>query len=98
MTARPARAEIEARFVGLLYGATTRDEVDRRAAQWVCAEVGEVDDDLVWWALERLYGIDLRTDAEGEYLHDDDQIAGWLSEFRRQAKMNATGEGIQAPE
>ncbi|MEU8321174.1 hypothetical protein AB0C33_22720 [Nonomuraea sp. NPDC048881] len=98
MTARPTRAEIEAQFEGILHGATTRDKVDRWAAQWVCGEVTEVDDDLVWWALGRLYGIDLCTDPQGGYLHDDDQIADWLNEFRRQAKMNATGQGAPAPD
>ncbi|WP_090931576.1 hypothetical protein [Nonomuraea jiangxiensis] len=97
MAAQPSRAEIEAHFDGLLHGATTRDEVDRWAAQWGLCDVPEGDDDLMWWALGLLHGIDLRTGPEGEYLHDDDAIAGWLSEFRSQARMNASGEGTPAP-
>jgi hypothetical protein len=89
MTAPPTRADIEARFAGLLSGAMTRDDVDRWAARWVADEVADVDDDLVWWGLERLCGIDLRTGPEDEYLHDEDQIAGWLSEFRRLVKADA---------
>ncbi|WP_326631876.1 hypothetical protein OIE67_44495 [Nonomuraea fuscirosea] len=96
MTAPPTRADIEAHFECLISGAMTRDEVDRWAARWVADEAAEVDDDLVWWALERLCGIDLRIGPEGEYLHDEDQIAGWLREFRRQVKASAAGEGAEA--
>lgn len=97
MTAPPTRADIEAHFEGLLSGAMTRDEVDRWAARWVADEVADVDDDLVWWALERLWGIDLRIGPEGEYLHDEDQMAGWLSEFRRRARTSRTWSGRSWP-
>jgi hypothetical protein len=41
-----------ARFVALLNGSQSRDEVDRWAAQWVTdLDAGGVGDEQVWWAL-----------------------------------------------
>ncbi|MEO3826211.1 hypothetical protein [Actinomadura sp. B10D3] len=35
------------------------------------------------WALDLLYGIDLRAGPGGPYLHDDEQVQGWSEELRR---------------
>jgi hypothetical protein len=44
------------------------------------SDAGGVDDEGVWWALTFLYGVDLRHDKDGPYLHDE-QIRDWLEEF-----------------
>jgi hypothetical protein len=70
---------MEARFVALLNGSLTRDEVDRWAAQW---DGAGIDDDLVSWALDKLHGIDMMQGPGGHYLHDEKQIVNWLAKFR----------------
>ncbi|GLI00249.1 hypothetical protein [Phytohabitans aurantiacus] len=78
----PRREEVEERFLSLLDGRQSRDEVDRWAAQWVVDGDG-VDDEHVWWALNLLYGVDLRHHPTGPHLHDDRQIQDWLGAFRQ---------------
>ncbi len=39
-------------------------------------------DELNWWALDILCGIDLRHGPGGAYLHDDSQVRDWLVELR----------------
>ncbi|MEU4222351.1 hypothetical protein [Actinoplanes sp. NPDC026623] len=69
-------------FQAVLAGTRTRDEADRWAAQWHAAPADDlVVDSVIWWALERLHGIDL-PDASGGMLHDDQQVGQWLAEFR----------------
>ncbi|MGV9314767.1 hypothetical protein ACWDR0_21660 [Streptomyces sp. NPDC003691] len=78
---QPSLDEIEARFVALVEGRLTRDEVDRWAAGWVAQdELGW--DDLSWWALNLLHGIDLPAGPGGGYLHDEEQVRLWLAELR----------------
>jgi len=69
-------------FEAVLEGSTTRDEVDRWAAQWVAAVDAGVEDDAVGWGLRKLAGIDLRHGEDMPYLYDEDQIAGWLDDFK----------------
>jgi hypothetical protein len=88
-TAPPSRADVEDRFVSLLSGSRTRDEVDRWASRWVVAEESEVPDKHVWWALTLLCGIDLRHGPGEPYLHDDQQVSGWLDEFRDRCANSA---------
>ncbi|MFI0355300.1 hypothetical protein [Actinomadura sp. 9N407] len=79
---QPTLDEIEARFVALVEGRVTRDEADRWAAPLVADDrLGW--DDLSWWALNLLHGIDLPTDKGDGYLHSDEQIAAWLAELRK---------------
>jgi hypothetical protein len=85
---QPGLDEVEACFVALLEGRASRDTADRWAARWV--EKGFHDDgsrlewdELTWWALGLLHGIDLRSGAGEPYLHDDGQVRGWLEELRR---------------
>ncbi|MFJ8164852.1 hypothetical protein ACIRBY_28550 [Streptomyces sp. NPDC096136] len=81
-TPQPAPDEIEDRFAALVEGRLTRDEVDRWAARWVAQD--ELDwDDLSWWALNLLHGIDLPAGPGGGFLHDDEQVRLWLAELRR---------------
>lgn len=78
---RPTLDEIEDRFVRIAEDRLPRSEADRWAAQWVL-EDGVHWDDLSWWALNRLHGIDLPADEGGGYLHDDVQVREWLAELR----------------
>jgi hypothetical protein len=84
---QPTLEEIEERFVALTEGRLTRDEADRWAARWVVNEDSLAWDDLSWWALNLLHGIDLPRGKEGGYLHDDEQVRLWLAELRRRRAM-----------
>ncbi len=88
MTSAPSRADVEGWFAALLSGAASRDAVDRCAAAVVLDDV-DVQDDVVWWALELLHGIDLRHGPDEPYLHDEAQIADWLEEFRDRCAASA---------
>jgi len=81
----PTRADVERKFVDLLDGLSTRDEVDRWAARWVGADDPGVEDDVVWDGLMLLCGIDMRHGPGEPYLHDCQQISDWLSDFRTSA-------------
>ncbi|GHG62437.1 hypothetical protein [Streptomyces griseocarneus] len=83
---QPTLDEIEGRFVALVDGRLTRDEADRWAGRWV-ADDGLVWDDISWWALSLLHGIDLPADESGAYLHDDEQLRAWLAELRKRRTM-----------
>uniref|UniRef100_A0AAU2K135 Acyl carrier protein n=1 Tax=Streptomyces sp. NBC_00049 TaxID=2903617 RepID=A0AAU2K135_9ACTN len=79
---QPGLDEIEACFAAVVEGRVSRDAADRWAGLWVVDDTLEWDE-LSWWALGRLYGIDLRMGPEEPYLHDDEQVRGWLEELRR---------------
>ncbi|MFG3117487.1 hypothetical protein ACGF4C_24185 [Streptomyces sp. NPDC048197] len=79
---QPTLDEIEDRFVELVAGRLSRDDADRWAARRVM-EDGIARDDLSWWALNLLYGIDLPAGKNGDYLHDDEQVRAWLAELRK---------------
>ncbi|MGW6984019.1 hypothetical protein ACWGE1_32025 [Streptomyces sp. NPDC054932] len=79
---QPDLDEIEARFAAVVEGRVSRDAADRWAQRWVVDDTREWDE-LSWWALGLLYGIDLRVGPEEPYLHDDEQVRGWLEELRR---------------
>ncbi|MBN6057279.1 hypothetical protein JYK22_35475 [Nonomuraea sp. RK-328] len=97
MFTAPSRAQVEAQLDGILNGSVTRDQADRWAAEWICADDPAIDDDIVWWALSHLHGIDLRAGPDDDYLHSDDQVAEWLAEFRGRSRSNASGGGAPAP-
>ncbi|MEW2079543.1 hypothetical protein AB0941_39400 [Streptomyces sp. NPDC013433] len=78
---------LEDRFVELVAGRLSRDEADRWAARWV-VEDGIVWDDLSWWALNLLYGIDLPAGESGGYLHDGEQVRAWLAELKERRAMS----------
>lgn len=77
-----SRADVESRFIALLDGSQSRDEVDRWASQIMIDLDDAAVEDEVWWALGILSGIDLRHGPDKSYLHDDEQVRGWLTEFR----------------
>jgi hypothetical protein len=79
---QPTLDAIEDRFVALVEGRLSREDADRWAARWVTDD-DLVWEDLAWWALDLLYGIDLPASSAGRYLHDDEQVRVWLHELRR---------------
>ncbi|WP_330247129.1 hypothetical protein OHA33_33105 [Streptomyces sp. NBC_00562] len=79
---QPDLDEIESCFAAVVEGRVSRDAADRWAARWVIDDTLEWDE-LSWWALRLLHGIDLRPGLEEPYLHDDEQVRGWLEELRR---------------
>ncbi|WP_037910100.1 hypothetical protein [Actinacidiphila yeochonensis] len=78
---QPTLDEVEGCLASLVEGRLTRDEADRWASRWV-ADDRLAWDDISWWALNLLWGIDLPADEGGGYLHDDEQVGGWLAELR----------------
>ncbi|MGW1728926.1 hypothetical protein ACWCQK_39455 [Streptomyces sp. NPDC002306] len=78
---QPTLDEIEENFVALIQGHLSREEADHWAARWV-ADEGLHWDDISWWALSLLHGVDLPADKGGAYLHDDEQLGAWLAELR----------------
>ncbi|WP_284578290.1 hypothetical protein [Streptomyces sp. 2P-4] len=80
--ARPDLDEIEACFAAVVEGRLSRDAADRWAGRWVVDDTLAWDE-LSWWALRLLYGIDLRMGPEEPYLHDNEQVQEWLEELRR---------------
>lgn len=83
---QPTLDDIEERFAQLVAGRLPRGEADSWAARWVLDD-GVAWDDLSWWALNLLYGIDLPAGEGGGYLHDDEQVRAWLAELRRRRAM-----------
>ncbi|MBB5910782.1 hypothetical protein [Actinoalloteichus hymeniacidonis] len=89
---RPDLDQIEARFRAVLDGRSSRDAIDRWAARWVADDALSWDE-VSWWALEKLHGIDLRHGPHQDFLHGDDQIRGWLVELHaRRAADRDTGD------
>jgi hypothetical protein len=88
----PTREEVEGWLVALVMGSRSRDEADRWAAQWFNdVDVAVVGDDVVWWALGLLHGIDMPVDRDGTFLHDDEQVRQWLVEFRGRCGTRPVG-------
>jgi hypothetical protein len=86
----PSRADVERQFERLLAGTAGRDEVDRWAGRYFAQDV-DVVDPVVWTALDRLHGIDLRDGPGGEYLHGLDQVAEWLAELESGESVRPRG-------
>ncbi|MER7754466.1 hypothetical protein [Kitasatospora sp. NPDC097643] len=75
---------IEERFAALCEGRLSREEADRWAMRWITDDALEWDD-LAWWALDLLAGVDLPA-LGGGHLHGDDQLRGWLDELRHRRR------------
>lgn len=79
---QPDLDAIEERLAGVAEGRISRDDADRWAARWVTDDELHWDD-LRWWALNLLCGIDLPAEPGNGYLHGDEQVSEWLQELRR---------------
>jgi len=89
----PTREEVDEWFTAVLACTRTRDEADRWATQWHGTLADHlVTDEVTWWALERLHGIDL-LDLDGGFLHDDEQVEQWLEEFRHRCQILPVPDG-----
>ncbi|MFB7950321.1 hypothetical protein ACFC6L_36065 [Kitasatospora phosalacinea] len=80
-----AEDEIERRLAAVADGSADRDAVDRWAGRQLSAD-GREWDEPSRWALELLFGIDLRHGPGEPYLHDEEQVGEWLAEYRRRRR------------
>jgi hypothetical protein len=85
---QPDLDEIEERFAAVVEGRASRDEVDRWAGRWLSDDSLSWDD-LSWWALDLLHGIDLPAGPSDGHLHDREQLRDWLHELRRRRTAEA---------
>jgi hypothetical protein len=90
--ALPTRADVERRWVSLIQGGITRDEVHAWAARWVeTGGLGQIPDLMIRNALQHLHGYDLTRDSEnpevlrhdsnGIHVRTDRQIAEEFEEW-----------------
>ncbi|MEV5885963.1 hypothetical protein AB0L74_25135 [Streptomyces sp. NPDC052020] len=87
---RPDLDDMEACLAAVVEGRVSRDAADRWAERWV-VDSTLAWDELSWWALGLLYGIDLRPGPGEPYLHDDEQVRQWLEELRRRRVTRREG-------
>jgi hypothetical protein len=91
--ALPTRADVERRWVSLIQGGITRDEVHAWAARWVeTGGLGQIPDLMIRNALQHLHGYDLtrdpenpevlRHDSNGIHVRTDGEIAEEIEEWR----------------
>lgn len=78
----PSRADVEAQLLGLIDGRITRDDATAWAMQWVAASDPEVDDQVVWEALNSLAGADA-VSTDRPYLFQEIDFQAWLDDLRR---------------
>ncbi|MDT9684555.1 hypothetical protein RND61_21210 [Streptomyces sp. TRM76323] len=87
---RPDPDEVEACLAAVVEGRVSREAADRWAGRRV-ADDALAWDEPSWWALGLLHGIDLRPGPGEPYLHDDEQVRGWLEELRRRRAAHREG-------
>lgn len=92
-----SRDEVERTLVELLRGRTSRQKVGAWVQERLAELDGEIADPAVWTTLSLLSGLTLKI-APDVFLHDDEQIADWLAEFRQARKEDAPAapEGLRA--
>jgi hypothetical protein len=78
----PDLDDVEEILVAVVEGRLSRDDADRWATRWVVDDTLRWDE-LTWWTLNLLCGIDLRHGPDLPYLHDDAQLHEWLLELSR---------------
>ena len=66
-------------LLDLAGGAITRECASAWASKYVVQDV-EVTDEVVWRAIKRSLGADLKS-SPSEYLHGQDDFLAWLREF-----------------
>jgi hypothetical protein len=88
LSGQPSLDDVEAVLEAVVEGRISRDEADGWAVGWV-KDDSLVWDQLTWWALDLLHGIDLPAGPSEGYLHDDDEIRDWLTEPRRRMASQA---------
>ena len=78
--AAPIRADVREKILTLISGDQSRQSVADWAAQWVRLSEPDVEDRVVWKAIKRLAGADLRT-SPTTYLHRDEDFVTWLRDL-----------------
>lgn len=77
---QPTKEEILSRFKLILQGRISREEVADWASEYVMQDSPDITDETVWDLLLIACGVDLK-DSPDEYLHDEQNIKGWIKEF-----------------
>ena len=91
----PSRRDVEDRWLALLAGVVSRDEVHNWAEPWVMDEEERINDPMVRAAVQRLHGFDLVADPErpGVVRHGGGQKYGrWA-----RSRMNSSPGAPTAP-
>ena len=78
--AAPTREQVRQRLQDLLSGRLSREEAAEWAAAWVREAEPAVDDLVVWEALKKMTGADLRSNPI-DYLHTDSDFHDWLDQL-----------------
>jgi hypothetical protein len=80
--AAPSRVEVETRLLDLIAGRIGRDEATNWAMQWIGSSDPDIDDEVVWRALNNLAGADAPS-TDRQFLFDQPDFQAWLEELRR---------------
>ena len=75
----PTRNEARRMLSDLADGTITRERASAWASKYVLQDVN-VRDEVVWQAIKRSLGADLKT-SPSDYLHGEDDFLAWLREF-----------------
>ena len=75
----PSRAEVRDVLLGLVNGDITPAQASDWATPWVTEEAGDVRDEVVWTALDRLSGADIET-TPGVFLYGPEDFRAWLAD------------------
>lgn len=86
--AAPTLVEVADQLRALLAGRITRDQASAWARHWLIADERDVDDDVVWRALERLGAAQL-PGSERDFLYYDADFHAWLDEVESSIEARA---------
>ena len=78
--AAPMRAEVRERMLALIGSDAYRQQVADWAAHWIRLPNPHIDDPVVWQAIQRLAGADLRI-SKTRYLHTEADFLAWLKDL-----------------
>lgn len=78
--AAPTRAEVREKILSLLGDDDVRHSVSDWAAQWIRLQDPNIEDLIVWQAIQCLAGADLRV-SRTEYLHKEGDLLAWLKDL-----------------
>ncbi|QKV77586.1 hypothetical protein [Amycolatopsis sp. Hca4] len=83
-TPEPTRDQVLHVLSDLAAGRLTAVEASDWAARWIGSDV-EVEDELVFDAIQHLYGADMPV-APGKFLYGPRDFRAWLADFEAQLK------------
>ncbi|HEX6970309.1 MAG TPA: hypothetical protein VF174_16060 [Micromonosporaceae bacterium] len=82
MTA-PSRRQVRDARVSLIDEPSRVEEIASWALEWLLNDDVDIEDEVVWDALDTLAGADIQT-APNVYLHGLEDFIAWLTDFDRQ--------------